>query len=159
MRHNRDLVAPPPNREEGDRYIVASEAVGAWQSHEGSIAAWQDDGWAFFCRNPAGCAWWVIRERCTARPAQHGIARLCAQYLPEPRPAEPSSPFQARHPAQVKCNKSVKKKKHKRATVHLTQQTGFIAIFPTLERKLESNCVRDGIRRSGSGCRDGGKRA
>jgi hypothetical protein len=45
---DRDLLTPPSSPQDGDRYIVAPGAVGPWEGREGCIAAWQDDGWAFF---------------------------------------------------------------------------------------------------------------
>ena len=45
---DRDLTAPPGAAAEGDRYIVASAATGAWAGQEGRIAALQDGAWAFY---------------------------------------------------------------------------------------------------------------
>ena len=45
---DRDLTAPPGGAADGDRYIVASAATGAWAGQEGRIAAFQDGAWAFY---------------------------------------------------------------------------------------------------------------
>jgi hypothetical protein len=44
---DRDLAAPPGGPANGDRYIVAAAATGAWEGHEDEIAAWQDGEWVF----------------------------------------------------------------------------------------------------------------
>lgn len=44
---DRDLAAPPDSPEEGQRWIVASGASGAWEDHVHHIAAWQDGAWVF----------------------------------------------------------------------------------------------------------------
>ncbi len=45
---DRDLAAPPPSPVEGNRYLVAGGASGAWNGQSGKIAAWQDGGWIFY---------------------------------------------------------------------------------------------------------------
>lgn len=45
---DRDLSAPPGAPIEGSRYLVASSPSGAWAGQAGTIAAWQDGGWAFY---------------------------------------------------------------------------------------------------------------
>lgn len=45
---SRSLAAPPETPLEGQRYIPAAGASGAWLGHEGEIAAFQDGAWAFF---------------------------------------------------------------------------------------------------------------
>ena len=43
------IVADPPGAPaEGDRYLVAALATGAWVGQEGAIAAYQDGAWAFY---------------------------------------------------------------------------------------------------------------
>jgi hypothetical protein len=58
---DRDLAAPPPTPLEGDRYIVAAGASGAWAGRAGQVAAWQDGAWAFFAP-AAGWLAWVADE-------------------------------------------------------------------------------------------------
>jgi hypothetical protein len=41
------LADPPASPADGDRYIVAAGATGAWSGHDGEIAAWTDGAWAF----------------------------------------------------------------------------------------------------------------
>ncbi|MFT0890922.1 DUF2793 domain-containing protein [Pseudochelatococcus sp. G4_1912] len=45
---DRDLSVPPSSPLEGDRYIVAAGASGAWDGESGHIAAWQDGAWHFY---------------------------------------------------------------------------------------------------------------
>jgi len=44
---DRDLTAPPGGEADGDRYLVATGATGAWSGHDGEIAAYYA-GWVFF---------------------------------------------------------------------------------------------------------------
>ncbi|MFZ5913641.1 MAG: DUF2793 domain-containing protein [Pseudomonadota bacterium] len=58
---DRDLAAPPANPAEGDRYLVAAGASGAWAGQSGKIAAWQAGAWNF--RAPRdGWRAWVVDE-------------------------------------------------------------------------------------------------
>jgi hypothetical protein len=42
------LTAPPGSPADGDRYIVASGATGAWAGKDLNVAAWQDGAWIFY---------------------------------------------------------------------------------------------------------------
>jgi hypothetical protein len=42
------LTAPPGSPADGDRYIVAASATGAWAGKDGMIASWQDGAWSFY---------------------------------------------------------------------------------------------------------------
>jgi hypothetical protein len=53
---DRGLADPPPSPTEGDRYIVAAGATGAWEGKDNRIAAWQDDGWNFLDPKPGWLA-------------------------------------------------------------------------------------------------------
>ncbi len=44
----RGLTAPPVSVSDGERYIVASPATGAWSGKDGQIAAFQDNAWIFY---------------------------------------------------------------------------------------------------------------
>ena len=44
---DRDLASPPGAPDDGDRYIVAAGATGAWDGQDGRIAVRQDGGWVF----------------------------------------------------------------------------------------------------------------
>lgn len=44
---NRNETAPPQNPKNGDRYLVAAAASGAWQRHDNKLALFEDTGWAF----------------------------------------------------------------------------------------------------------------
>ena len=58
---DRDLAAPPGSPAEGDRYLVASGASGAWTGQTGKIAARQDGAWRF-CTPAGGWRLWVADE-------------------------------------------------------------------------------------------------
>jgi hypothetical protein len=58
---DRDLAAPPGAPSEGDRYIVAAGATGAWSGHDGKVVAFQDGVWAVFAPR-AGWRAWVADE-------------------------------------------------------------------------------------------------
>ncbi|MFL5182096.1 MAG: DUF2793 domain-containing protein [Microvirga sp.] len=45
---DKDLAAPPASPAEGDRYIVAGAATGAWTGKTGQVAARQDGVWRFY---------------------------------------------------------------------------------------------------------------
>lgn len=54
---DRDLAAPPAAPADGDRYIVAAAATGAWSGHSGKIAAWQDGAWSLLDPKSGWLAW------------------------------------------------------------------------------------------------------
>jgi hypothetical protein len=41
------LTEPPADPDEGDRYIVAAGGTGAWDGHDGEVAAFADGAWEF----------------------------------------------------------------------------------------------------------------
>jgi hypothetical protein len=45
---DRTLTAPPATPANGDSYLPAAGATGAWAGHALEIASWQDGAWAFF---------------------------------------------------------------------------------------------------------------
>lgn len=56
-----DLTAPPASPAEGDRYIVAATATGAWAGQEGRVAVYDGGAWGF--RGPkTGWRAWVADE-------------------------------------------------------------------------------------------------
>jgi len=58
---DKDLTAPPGGESEGDRYIVASTASGAWAGHEDDIAEYRSSAWVFI--TPVeGFTTWVCDE-------------------------------------------------------------------------------------------------
>ncbi len=58
---DRNLANPPVSPSEGDRYIVATSATGAWATKDGQVAAWQDGAWMFY--TPIiGWRCWVVDE-------------------------------------------------------------------------------------------------
>ena len=58
---DRDLTAPPGSPAEGDTYLVAAPATGAWAGQEGKVAAYQAGAWVF---HPPRSGWraWVADE-------------------------------------------------------------------------------------------------
>ncbi|WP_236045296.1 MULTISPECIES: DUF2793 domain-containing protein [Pseudooceanicola] len=49
---DRDLATPPASPAEGDRYIVAATATGAWAGMEDRVAVWDGGGWLFLAPQP-----------------------------------------------------------------------------------------------------------
>ena len=60
---DRDLVSAPGAPSDGDRFLVAAAATGAWSGKDGKIAAWQDGAWAFLTPRPGWLAWVEDEER------------------------------------------------------------------------------------------------
>ena len=58
---DRDLTAPPVTPADGDRYLVAAAATGAWAGYDQQIVAWQDNAWAFH-QPQEGWRCWVADE-------------------------------------------------------------------------------------------------
>ena len=54
---SRTMVTPPPGPAEGDRYIVAGAATGAWSGKDAAVAAWQNGAWVFFTPREGWLAW------------------------------------------------------------------------------------------------------
>jgi hypothetical protein len=54
---DRDLAAPPASPTDGQRYIPAVNATGAWAGKSLSIAAFQDGAWMFYAPQPGWLAW------------------------------------------------------------------------------------------------------
>lgn len=44
---DRDLSTPPGSPADGDTYLVASSATGAWSGHDGEIAFYMSTAWNF----------------------------------------------------------------------------------------------------------------
>ncbi|MFT4015230.1 MAG: DUF2793 domain-containing protein [Paracoccus sp. (in: a-proteobacteria)] len=55
----RGLTDPPATPSEGDRYIPATGATGAWAGWDGSIAYWIDGAWMKILPAPGWLAWAV----------------------------------------------------------------------------------------------------
>lgn len=58
---SRTVAAPPVSPADGDRYLLPVGASGAWSSHVGKIAAFQDGAWAYYIPR-AGWTTWVAAE-------------------------------------------------------------------------------------------------
>ncbi|HBR99392.1 MAG TPA: hypothetical protein DD979_18745 [Gammaproteobacteria bacterium] len=54
---DRDLTVPPASPTNGERYIVAVGATGAWAGKDGQIAAWQENVWMFYGPQEGWLAW------------------------------------------------------------------------------------------------------
>lgn len=60
---DRDLAAPPPTPSDGDRYLIATAATGAWAGHDGKIAAWDEAAQIWLFLTPReGWRLWVADE-------------------------------------------------------------------------------------------------
>ena len=53
----RNLGAPPASPAQGDRYIVAAGASGAWAGKVGQIALFENGAWQFFVPSEGWTAW------------------------------------------------------------------------------------------------------
>jgi hypothetical protein len=56
---DRHLTAPPASPADGDRYIVASGATGAWSGWDLNVAYWVDGAWMRLVPRPGWQAWVV----------------------------------------------------------------------------------------------------
>ncbi len=56
---DKDLDTPPAEPEEGDCYIVAATATGAWTGWENRIARYEDGDWRSFLPGAGGGAGWL----------------------------------------------------------------------------------------------------
>lgn len=54
---DQDLTTPPGSPSDGDRYIPASGATGAWSGKDLNIAAYQDGAWAFLVPREGWLCW------------------------------------------------------------------------------------------------------
>lgn len=63
---DRDRSVPPGEPGEAARYIVATDAEGAWEGQDGRIALWRDGGWRFLSPREGWTAW-VIGEAVAVR--------------------------------------------------------------------------------------------
>jgi hypothetical protein len=58
---SRSLAVPPSMPQDGERYLLAQNAQGAWSGHGEKIAVWQDGGWRFHAPM-TGWVMWVEDE-------------------------------------------------------------------------------------------------
>ncbi len=54
---DRHLTSPPGSPANGDRYIVADGASGAWSGMSGRVAAFQDGAWEYYAPREGWLAW------------------------------------------------------------------------------------------------------
>ena len=90
------LQAPPAAPADGQRWIVAPGATGAWAGQDHALAAWQDGAWSFYAPGPgtlaydvAGAAllcWtgtrWITVQAAAPAPARTAVAD--AAYAAQP---------------------------------------------------------------------------
>ena len=60
---DRDLVVPPVSPSNGQRYIPAVNATGAWAGKSLAVAAFQDGAWMFYAPQPGWLAWIADESR------------------------------------------------------------------------------------------------
>ncbi len=80
---SRSLETPPPDPEEGERYIVAAAATGDWAAHEGCISSRQSGSWELFSPNIGWRCWCADEARLLVwdgtawrDPVSHGLGTL-----------------------------------------------------------------------------------
>ena len=67
---DRDVADPTTlTPAEGDTYIVAASATGAWASHDGHVAVWDGAAWVFYTPRVGGVAYVEDEEKLTAYKA------------------------------------------------------------------------------------------
>jgi Protein of unknown function (DUF2793) len=54
---DRDLAIAPPSPANGDRYLVAGGATGAWSGQAVKVAAFQDGAWVYLTPREGWLAW------------------------------------------------------------------------------------------------------
>lgn len=79
---DRDLGAPPGGPADGDRYIVASGATGAWSGWDGSVAYWVDGAWMRLVPRPGWQVWVEDEDLLLVRRV--GLDRTAAVGAAEP---------------------------------------------------------------------------
>lgn len=77
------LTAPPGSPSDGDRYVPAATATGAWAGHENDVARWFGSAWEFYTPNPG----WRMHNLDTATFQFFDGS----SWSDEPAPAFPSS--------------------------------------------------------------------
>jgi hypothetical protein len=60
---SQTLAAPPATSNDGDAYIVAASATGAWTGKTNQIAAWQQGVWNFYAPDTGWLVWIVAQSR------------------------------------------------------------------------------------------------
>lgn len=75
-----ESASPPPDPTEGDCWLIAESATGAWSGREGEIACSQGGGWAY-CPPAIGM---VVRDL-----SRGGLARFDGSWMRLARPAAP----------------------------------------------------------------------
>lgn len=77
------LSAPPSSPAEGQRWIVAASASGAWAGKSGQVAAYYDGDWRFFAPNPGWLAYDLSTQTLLAWSGAAWVNALAAfQNLP-----------------------------------------------------------------------------
>ena len=82
---DRHLASPPISPSDGNRYIVAAAASGAWTAREGQVAAWQDGAWVFLAPRPGWLAFVADEARLVAFDGAAWIDAAVHSLNPAPR--------------------------------------------------------------------------
>lgn len=98
---HRDLSSPPGAPEEGDRYIVATGATGAWAGQDDKVAVYQDGAWAFLSPR-AGWLALIADEGAFF----HFTGSAWASVAGAPSPRCKTSPFSASAPRPTRPTRS-----------------------------------------------------
>lgn len=75
---DRDLTTPPGSPAEGDRYIVAASATGAWSGEDGNIAVYLT-GWVFIDAKEGFKAWVEDENRFVLYDGSNWVIRTTAE--------------------------------------------------------------------------------
>lgn len=62
---DRDLSSPPGSPTDGDKYIVASGASGAWTSQEDNVVVWDGSQWIFYAPSVGWLGYLVDEQKLT----------------------------------------------------------------------------------------------
>ena len=54
---SKDVTTPPSLPVDGEAYVVPAGASGDWFGHEGALAVWQENAWAFHAPNEGWTVW------------------------------------------------------------------------------------------------------
>jgi hypothetical protein len=76
MVKDRDLATPPGSPANGDRYIVAASATGAWAGQDAKVAVWNGSAWVFYAPKIGWLAYIEDEQKITAYKATGWSAGL-----------------------------------------------------------------------------------
>lgn len=93
---NRTEHAPPAAPENGDRYLIAASATGAWSGQDGQLALYEDTAWHFFTPRPGWRLWDEAAAALLVFDGSRwqnwqGLSTAPSDMMQEETPAAPSS--------------------------------------------------------------------